>query len=138
MDFEDYNNDGWPDVIITDLANQKYALYANAGDGSFDYTTLTTGWARSACCTQDGASASSTTITTAGKIYSLLQSHVMDTIQVNEPHLRYREPPMLLWNDHGKRFEMFRISREKYSTSNGPRAAWRSAIWTMMGGLMWW
>ena len=36
VDFEDYNNDGWPDVIITDLANQKYALYANAGAGSFE------------------------------------------------------------------------------------------------------
>lgn len=33
-----------------------------------------------------------------------VQSHVMDTIQVNEPHLRYMESPVLLWNDHGKRF----------------------------------
>ena len=40
VDFEDYNNDGWPDVVITDLANQKYALYTNAGDGTFNYSTL--------------------------------------------------------------------------------------------------
>ena len=39
VDFEDYNNDGWPDVIITDLANQRYALYTNAGSGTFDYVT---------------------------------------------------------------------------------------------------
>jgi enediyne biosynthesis protein E4 len=43
VNFEDYNNDGWADVVITDLANQKYALYTNAGDGTFNYSTLLTG-----------------------------------------------------------------------------------------------
>jgi len=27
VDFADYNNDGWPDLLVTDLANQRYALY---------------------------------------------------------------------------------------------------------------
>ena len=39
VDFADYNNDGWPDLVITDLANQRYALYENAGDGAFNYVT---------------------------------------------------------------------------------------------------
>src|SRR5947207_4123816 len=43
VDFEDYNNDGWPDVVITDLANQRYALFANTGEGVFDYKTNSTG-----------------------------------------------------------------------------------------------
>jgi enediyne biosynthesis protein E4 len=34
----------------------------------------------------------------------LVQSHVMDTIELEEPHLRYRESPLLLWNDKGKKF----------------------------------
>ena len=34
----------------------------------------------------------------------IAQSHVMDTIEISEPHLRYREPPMLLWNSKGKKF----------------------------------
>ncbi len=38
-DFADYNNDGWPDIVVTDLANQRYALYENNGDGSFTYAT---------------------------------------------------------------------------------------------------
>src|SRR6266851_3501100 len=29
VDFADYNNDGWPDLVVTDLANQRYALYQN-------------------------------------------------------------------------------------------------------------
>src|ERR1022692_4542365 len=43
VDFADYNNDGWPDVVITDLANQRYALYENAGDGTFNYASSTSG-----------------------------------------------------------------------------------------------
>jgi hypothetical protein len=31
VDFADYNNDGWPDMVVTDLANQRYALYQNNG-----------------------------------------------------------------------------------------------------------
>jgi hypothetical protein len=34
----------------------------------------------------------------------IVQSHVIDTIQLSEPHLRYRESPLLLQNDKGKRF----------------------------------
>jgi hypothetical protein len=41
VDFSDYNNDSLPDLIITDLANQKYALYQNAGDGTFTYSSYT-------------------------------------------------------------------------------------------------
>jgi enediyne biosynthesis protein E4 len=37
IDFQDYNNDGLPDLVITDLANQKYSLYRNSGDGTFTY-----------------------------------------------------------------------------------------------------
>jgi hypothetical protein len=34
----------------------------------------------------------------------IVQAHVMDTIQINEPHLRYRESPLLLRNEGGKKF----------------------------------
>ncbi len=104
VDFEDYTNDGWPDVVITDLANQRYALYKNGGDGTFDYSTNSTrlgaitllhsGWGlKFLDYDNDG-----------WKDLFIAQSHVMDTIEIQEPHLHYREPPMLLWNDHGKRF----------------------------------
>src|SRR5207247_84102 len=43
VDFADYNNDGLCDLVITDLANQVYALYQNNGDGSFNYTSYTSG-----------------------------------------------------------------------------------------------
>ena len=104
VEFEDYNNDGWPDVVITDLANQRYAAYTNFGDGTFDYATnvselgsmtlLHSGWGvRFLDYDNDG-----------WKDLFVAQSHVMDTIEVNEPHLHYLEPPLLAWNDKGKRF----------------------------------
>jgi hypothetical protein len=104
VDFEDYNNDGWPDVVITDLANQKYALYANAGDGSFDYTTLTTGLGAISLLHSGWGIRFLDYDNDGWKDLFIVQSHVMDTIEVNEPHLRYLESPLLLWNDHGKRF----------------------------------
>jgi hypothetical protein len=104
VDFEDYNNDGWPDVIITDLANQKYALYSNAGDGSFDYTTLTTGLGAISLLHSGWGVRFLDYDNDGWKDLFIAQGHVMDTIEVNEPHLRYREAPLLLWNDQGKRF----------------------------------
>lgn len=121
VDFEDYNNDGWPDVIITDLANQKYSLYANAGDGSFDYTSLTTGLAAISMLHSGWGVRFVDYDNDGWKDLFIVQSHVMDTIQVNEPHLRYQESPLLLWNDHGKRFidvsaESGQVFQEKWAS----------------------
>ena len=104
VDFEDYNNDGWPDVVITDLANQKYALYTNAGDGTFDYSTVTSGLGAISFLHSAWGVRFMDFDNDGWKDLFIVQSHVMDTIQVNEPHLRYRESPLLLWNDKGKKF----------------------------------
>jgi enediyne biosynthesis protein E4 len=104
VDFADYNNDGWPDVIITDLANQKYALYQNAGDGTFDYSTLTTGLGAITLLHSAWGVRFMDYDNDGWKDLFVVQSHVMDTIQLNEPHLRYRESPLLLWNEKGKKF----------------------------------
>ncbi|MGC2617396.1 MAG: VCBS repeat-containing protein, partial [Acidobacteriaceae bacterium] len=44
-DFSDYNNDGWPDLVVDDLANQKYAIFRNDKDGSFEYDSYAMGLA---------------------------------------------------------------------------------------------
>ena len=43
VDFRDYDNDGKPDIIVTNLAKQTYALYHNDGNGSFSYRSLESG-----------------------------------------------------------------------------------------------
>ena len=35
VDFADYDNDGRPDIVVTDLSNERYLLFRQNGDGSF-------------------------------------------------------------------------------------------------------
>ena len=104
VDFSDYNNDGWPDIVITDLAHQRYALFTNLKDSTFDYSTsilglapislLHSGWGiRFMDYDNDG-----------WKDLLIVQSHVMDTIENSEPSLHYRESPSLLHNEQGMKF----------------------------------
>jgi hypothetical protein len=43
IEFQNFYNDGLPDLIVTNPAQQKYALYRNNGDCSFLYTTHLSG-----------------------------------------------------------------------------------------------
>ena len=38
-DFNDFNNDGYPDLVVDDLSNEMYALFENSKDGTFNYVT---------------------------------------------------------------------------------------------------
>ena len=98
VDFADYNNDGLPDLLITDLANQMYSLYRNNGDGTFTYvsydsdlgriTRFHSGWGfRFLDYDNDG-----------WKDLLIAQGHDLDTIELNYPNLRYREPMLLVRN----------------------------------------
>jgi hypothetical protein len=104
VDFEDYDNDGWPDIIITDLANQRYALYNNLKDGTFDYATPVTGLGAISLFHSGWGVRFIDYDNDGWKDLFVAQSHVMDTIQVSEPNLPYREPPLLLHNEQGKKF----------------------------------
>jgi enediyne biosynthesis protein E4 len=104
IDCADYNNDGWPDFIITDLANQRYALFSNLRDGTFDYATSTTGLGAISQLHSGWGVRFLDYDNDGWKDLFLAQSHVMDTIEMSEPHLRYRESPLLLRNEGGKKF----------------------------------
>jgi hypothetical protein len=103
VDFADYDNDGVPDIVVTDLASQIYALYRNNGDGTFNYESYSSGiglmtmkhsgWgARFLDFDNDG-----------WKDLLITQGHDLDTIQLTFPDLRYKEP-MLLARNNGKGF----------------------------------
>ncbi|MGH9404526.1 MAG: CRTAC1 family protein [Terriglobia bacterium] len=40
VDFRDYNNDGLPDIAITDLTHETYPLFRNLGHGQFEDATF--------------------------------------------------------------------------------------------------
>jgi hypothetical protein len=103
VDFADYNNDGWPDLIITALANQRYALYQNNQDSTFTYSSFTSGVAR-ATMPHSGWGVRFLDYDNDGwKDLLIAQGHDLDTVELNYPNLRYREPMLLLHNT-GKDF----------------------------------
>ncbi len=104
VDFEDYNNDGWPDIIITDLANQRYALFTNQKDGTFDYSTAVTGLSPISLLHSGWGVRFVDYDNDGWKDLLIVQSHVIDTIEISEPGLHYREAPLLLHNERGKKF----------------------------------
>jgi hypothetical protein len=114
IDFADYNNDGWPDVVVTTLAQQRYALYRNNRDGTFDYTTGSSGL-DSISLLHSGWSLRFLDYDNDGwKDLLIAQGHDLDTIEKIMPQLRYREPMMLLRNTGGKFVDVSAISGEVF------------------------
>ncbi len=103
VDFADYDNDGLPDLVISDLANQMYALYRNNGDRTFSYDTYPSGLGR-ITATHSGWGIRFVDCDLDGwKDLLIVQGHDLDTIQLTFPNLHYREPMLLLKNT-GKNF----------------------------------
>jgi enediyne biosynthesis protein E4 len=103
VDFADYNNDGLPDLVVTDLASQMYALYRNNGDGAFTYDSYPSGIGR-ITMSHSGWGVRFIDYDNDGwKDLLITQGHDLDTIQLTVPNLRYRET-MLLARNTGRGF----------------------------------
>ena len=97
IDFSDYDNDGWPDIIINSLAKQKYALFHNRG-GHFDYVSGQTGISAASMNHSAWGTKFIDYDNDGAKDLFFGQGHVMDNIEMTQPDVRYLEPPMLLRN----------------------------------------
>jgi hypothetical protein len=103
VDFADYNNDGLPDLFVTDLASQMYAVYRNNGDGTFTYDTYPSGIGRISLKHSGWGTRFLDYDNDGWKDLLITQGHDLDTIQLTFPDLRYKEP-MLLIRNTGKGF----------------------------------
>ena len=103
IDFSDLDDDDAPDIVVTALPQEKYAVFYNAGDETFEYrsgasnlgraTQLYSGWGLGVFdYDNDGR-----------KDVFFANGHVMDNIERSRPHLRYLQPPLLLRHE-GRRF----------------------------------
>ena len=101
-DFADYDNDGQPDIVVTDLSNERYVLFRNMGRGMFDdesnasgiaqITMLLSGWGiKFFDYDNDG-----------WKDLFVAQGHVLDNVDKTSGNLHYEQPPLLLHNVRGK------------------------------------
>ncbi len=102
VDFSDYDNDGRPDVFVTDLSNERYRLFRHNADGSFRDATNASGIG-GATLPYSGWSTRFVDYDNDGwKDIFVAQGHVMDTIEKTSPNLRYLQPPLLLRNESGR------------------------------------
>ncbi len=122
IDFEDYDNDGLPDLLINGLAQQRYALFRNTGKG-FEYNSGTTGIG-SITRNHSGWGMRFVDLDNDGeKDILVAQSHVMDNIQLTQPAVSYAEP-MLLLRKEGSRFvDQSRLAGEAFQSARVARGA---------------
>jgi hypothetical protein len=112
VDFADYNNDGWPDLVVTDLANERYALYQNAGDGTFNYSSLSSGLGEMTRLHSGWSLRFMDYDNDGWKDLLIAQGHDLDTIETSAPLLHYKEPMMLARNTGKKFVDISSISSE--------------------------
>ena len=102
VDFEDYDNDGRPDVVATALAKELYPLFRNEGDGTFGYVTRQTGLAE-LTARLSGWSVKLADLDHDGwKDLFAAQSHVLDNVDLLEPGISYLLPPLIALNRGGR------------------------------------
>ena len=100
-DFSDFDNDGHPDIVVTDLSNERYMLFRNNGDGSFRDVTNQSGVGGATLAFSGWSTHLFDYDNDGWKDLFVAQSHVMDTIEKTSPNLKYLEPPLLLQNQAG-------------------------------------
>ncbi len=101
-DFSDFDNDGHPDIVVTDLSNERYMLFRNNGDGTFRDVTNVSGLGGATLAFSGWSTHLFDFDNDGWKDIFVAQGHVMDTIQLTSPNLKYMQPPLLLRNESGR------------------------------------
>jgi hypothetical protein len=102
VDFADYDNDGRPDIVVTDLSNERYRLFRQGGDGSFQDVTESSGVGAATFLFSGWSTRFFDYDNDGWKDLFVAQGHVMDTIEKTAPNLRYQQPLLLLRNESGR------------------------------------
>lgn len=107
--FADYDNDGRPDILVTNLALEKYALYHNDGSRHFSYASLSSGLAGLSAHSSGWGVGLADFDNDGWKDVFVAQGHVLDNVERINSGLRYREAPALFRNSGG-RFERVELA----------------------------
>jgi tetratricopeptide (TPR) repeat protein len=121
--FADLDGDGFPDILATALPYEYYALFHNLRDGTFSYASVSTGLARLTRPYGGWGIHVFDFDNDGGKEVFIANSHVMDNIQVTQPHLRYPEPPLLLKYAGGKFADLSAVSGDVFQRPWAARGA---------------
>jgi hypothetical protein len=99
--FQDYDNDGLPDLLITQLPHEPYVVYHNDGRGSFSAQELEAGFGALSGRSSGWGIGLEDFDNDGWKDAFIVQGHVFDNVETYDSSLRYREPPLLALNHKG-------------------------------------
>jgi hypothetical protein len=136
--FQDYDNDGRPDVIVTELPREIYGVYHNEGNGTFGYGSLETGLGVLSSGSSGWGVGLEDFDNDGWKDLFVAQGHVLDNVEKIDPSLHYWELPLFAIN-HSGRFE--RADSGSASPAAGRGAAfgdlnndgWQDVVMTTLG-----
>jgi len=137
--FQDYDNDGRPDIIVTELPREIYGVYHNDGGGSFSYRSLETGMGALSSGSSGWGVGLEDFDNDGWKDLFVAQGHVLDNVERIDPSLHYLELPLVAMN-HNNRFE--RVDSGSSTPVAGRGAAfgdlnndgWQDVVMTYLGG----
>jgi hypothetical protein len=137
--FQDYDNDGRPDIMVTLLPREIYSVYHNDGGGNFSYRSLETGLG----VLSSGSSGWSIGLedfeNSGTKDLFVAQSHVLDNVGVIDPSLHYLDVPLLARN-RNNRFEKIDSGVTTPVAARGAafgdlnNDGWQDVVVTALGG----
>jgi hypothetical protein len=137
--FQDYDNDGRPDVIVTELPRDIYGVYHNEGKGTFSYASLATGLGMLSSGSSGWGVGLEDLDNDGWKDLFVAQGHVLDNVEQIDPSLHYWELPLLAMNRNAR----FERADSGSSTPTAGRGAafgdlnndgWQDVVMTSLGG----
>jgi len=137
--FQDYDNDGRPDIIVTELPREIYGVYHNDGNGTFSYRSLETGLGVLSSGSSGWGVGLEDFDNDGWKDLLVAQSHVLDNVEKIDPSLHYAQLPLLAMNHNG-RFERSDPGLPAPVVGRGAafgdlnNDGWQDVVMTVLGG----
>ncbi|MGH9449453.1 MAG: CRTAC1 family protein [Terriglobia bacterium] len=104
VDFRDYNNDGLPDVAVTDLNHETFPLYRNLGRGLFEDATFASRLSMLSASRSGWANGFFDFNNDGWKDLFTANSHVDSNVRFFEPAVSYKQPNSIFINAHDGTF----------------------------------
>jgi len=137
--FQDYDNDGRPDILVTELPREIYGLYHNDGGGLFSNQSLETGLGTLTAGSSGWGVGLEDLDNDGWKDLLVTQSHVLDNVEAIDHSLHYLETPLLALNHNG-RFERTEsgittpVAGRGLAFGDLNNDGWLDAVVTVLGG----
>ncbi|MBV9269181.1 MAG: CRTAC1 family protein [Acidobacteriaceae bacterium] len=138
--FQDYDNDGLPDILVTVLPREVYDLYHNDGQGMFTNRSLETGLGALTAGSSGWGVGLEDLDNDGWKDLLVAQSHVLDNVEAIDHSLHYLEAPLLALNRKGRFFGRVDSGVKTPIAGRGlafgdlNNDGWLDAVVTVLGG----